>query len=221
MKKSERVGGLYLCQFSQGTLKVGMGVDIGARLVAHRSAGAVFEISVSRTDIVPCDNPRKAERLLIEWCAANSSAQTGREWFSGVDYLACLNAAKQAAAAMMGPHPYRRPKPDMLDMVLNGFKHEQTKEAELYAEVRVMLGHHLSGDGVAAFDWLHRECEKVRAGLRAGMEIPAWYDLLNCFGLWEIELWFDDGKASAELLAAAAVAIGALADQTSSEVTHA
>lgn len=213
MKSNEKAGSLYLCQFNQGTIKIGMGTDAAARLASHKAAAAVFGITVVRTDVVPCDSPRKAEKLLIEWCGANSTACNGREWFNGVHYEACLAAAKSAASAMMGPHPYRRPKPDILELVLSGFGIEQrTKEADLYTEVRELMVLNQIPHGVlAALDYLHRESEMVRATMRVGGPPPEWYDLLNCFEFWEVELWFDKGRPSAELLSAAAEAVHALA----------
>lgn len=223
MKNNEKAGSLYLCQFNQGTIKIGMGADPLARLASHRAAGAVFGITVVRTEIIPCDSPRRAEKLLIEWCAANSTACNGREWFNGVNYEACLAAAKSAASAMIGPHPYRRPKPDILDLVLNGFKKTTTKEADLYAEVREMMVQNQVPYGVlAALDYLHRESEAVRATMRLGGPPPEWYDLLNCFEFWEIELWFDQGRPSSALLDGAADALLALAEiQGKKEGAHA
>jgi hypothetical protein len=211
IETSKRVSGLYLCQFSQGTIKIGMGLDVAARLASHRSAGAAFGISVVRTDIVPCDHPKKAEKLLIEWCAGNSTACNGREWFNGVDYQACLAAAKSAVSAMMGPYPYKAPKPDILDALTRNFKGASTKEADLYREVRAMMFRNQIPTGVlAGFDYVHAESEKVRAALRLGASKPDWYDLLNCFEFWEVELWFDQGAPSPELLRALADAIGSI-----------
>lgn len=216
-----KVGGLYLCQFSQGTIKIGMGADAEARLVSHRAAGAVFGISVVRTDVVPCDHLKRAEKLLIEWCIKNSTACTGREWFSGVDYEACLAAARSAAAAMMGPHPYQTPKPDLVDLVFNGFKPPLTREAAAYSEAREKMRQQVAGTVLDAFDYLHRESERVRAQYRSGASLPEWFDALNCFEPWEIELWFDNGSPSPELLSAGAEAICAISRAASpKEVSH-
>ncbi len=217
-----KVSGLYLCQFSQGTIKIGMGSDAEARLVSHKAAGAVFGISVVRTDVIPCDRLKRAEKLLIEWCARNSTECTGREWFNGLDYEECLAAAKTAASAVMGPHPYQPPKPDMIDLVHNGFKPPLTREAAFYNEVREKMRNQVAGGVLDAFDYLHRESERVRAQICGGRPVPEWFDTLNSFEPWEIELWFDNGSPSAELLSAGAEAIHAIARLSSAEeVGHA
>jgi hypothetical protein len=210
-KRSEKVSGLYLCQFSQGTIKVGMGGDAVARLAGHKAAGIAFGISVVRTDVIPCDHPKKAERLLIEWCGKHSIRCNGREWFDGVDYEECLAAAKAAAIAMMGPHQERPAKKDFFQAMMDSFGRARTKEDDLYREVReMMVRNHVPSVVVRAFDYLHQESERVRATMHIGGPMPEWYDLLNCFEFWEIELWFDDGRPSAELMRAAADAILAI-----------
>jgi len=213
-KRRETISGLYLCQFSQGTIKIGMGKDVEARLASHRAAGIVFGITVVRTDVVLCENMEKAERLLIEWCEQNSTACNGREWFDGLDYEACLVAAKTAAMAMMGPHPEKPVKCDPIRMLMDNFGTSRTKEADLYSEVReLMLRRDVPREVVRALDFLHRESERVRATMRMGGPMPEWYDLLNCFEFWEVELWFDGGKPSQELLQAGAEALGSIAQQ--------
>lgn len=223
MGNNEKAAGIYLCQFNQGTIKIGMGTDAAARLASHKAAGAVFGITVVRTEIIPCDFPRKAEKLLIEWCAANSTARNGHEWFNGVNYEACLVAAKSAASAMMGPHPYKPPRPDIGKVIFGDRWRERTKEADLYREVRgMMVQNKLPEIILAAFDYLHHESEIVRAAMRAGGPITEWYDLLNCFEFWEVELWFDKGWPSRELLESAAEAIATLAEiQGHKEGAHA
>jgi hypothetical protein len=197
--------GLYLCLFDQGTLKIGMGTDVAVRLTAHKSAGAVLGIGVARTDIIQCDNAAKAEKLLIEWCGKNSSKCTGREWFSGVDYFACLEVARAIAASMMGPHPFQPPRRNFVEALIESYKTPKTAEAEAYEESRVaMLEKAVPTGVIQAFDILHRACEKIRTGMRMGCVMPKWFDELNCFGAWEIELWFDKGSPNSELLRAAA-----------------
>lgn len=218
---SGKLSALYLCQFSQGTIKIGIGVDVEARLTSHKAAGAVFGIAVARTDVVPCDHLKRAEKLLIEWCMKNSTGRTGREWFSGLDYEECLRAARAAAAAMIGPHPYQPPKPDMLDLVLHGFKPPLTKEAAFYSEARAKMREQVAGGVLAAFDYLHQQSELVRARISPESPAPKWFDTLNSFEPWEIELWFDHGSPSAELLRAGAEAIYSISRSSSvAEADH-
>lgn len=211
MKKNERVGGLYLCLFSQGTIKIGMGVDAAARLSSHKAAGAVFGIFVTRTDVIPCELPRKAEKLLIEWCAANSTACNGREWFNGVDYEACFEAAKAAALAMMGPHRKERSGRELVQAIIDRFDQARTREGQIYAAARrMMVQKEVSSELINALDYMHRVSESVRANMRMGAPMPQWFDDLNCFEPWENELWHDEGRPTPELLGAIAAAILAI-----------
>lgn len=213
-----RVSGLYLCQFSQGTIKIGMGSDAGARLASHKAAGAVFGISVVRTDVIPCDHIKKAEKLLIEWCTRNSTECTGREWFSGLDYEECLAAANTAALAMIGPHPERRAGRDLVQAMIDRFKRPATREASIYSDARrMMVQNQIRGDLVVALDYLHEVSERVRANVRMGAPMPVWFDHLNCFEPWESELWHDDGRPSPEMLRAVADAMLAIERHAKSE----
>lgn len=100
----KNVAGIYLCLFSQGTLKVGRAKNVHGRLMEHRASGAVFGITVARYDAVFCNVPAKAEIFLINWCNKNSTSCQGDEWFQGVDYEACLKIAKSIAITLIGPH---------------------------------------------------------------------------------------------------------------------
>jgi hypothetical protein len=222
-KNGEKVGGLYLCQFSQGTIKIGMGVDVFARLVAHRAAGAVFGISIVRTDVIPCDIPRKAEKLLIDWCVKNSVTCNGREWFKGVDYEECLAAAKTAASAMMGPHLERRAGRDALQAIIDNFKRPATREASIYSDARrMMVENQIHSDVINALDYAHKVSEGIRANIRMGAPMPMWFDHLNCIEPWENELLHDDGHPSPEMLRAVADAILAIErHEVGAEVAHA
>lgn len=223
MRNNEKTGSLYLCLFSQGTIKIGMGADAAARLASHRSAGVVFGITVVRTDIIPCELPRKAEKLLIEWCVKNSTECNGREWFNGVDYDACLAAAQTAAAAMMGPHPERRAARDLMKAMLDKFQRPDTREANIYSDARrMMVQNQVPTDVIKVLDYLHAVSESIRANIRLGAPMPVWFDHLNCFEPWENELWHDDGRPSPEMLRAladAALEIGRPANGV--EVAHA
>lgn len=223
MRNNERVDAIYVCQFSQGTIKIGMGADPAARLASHKAAGAVFGITVVRADIIPCELPRKAEKLLIEWCAGNSTACNGREWFDGVDYDACLAAAQTAAAAMMGPHPERRAGRDFIQAMIDRFERPATREASIYIDARKrMVENQVPNDVINALDYLHKVTERVRANMRMGAPMPVWLDRLDCFEPWENELWHDDGRPSAEMLRAAADAMVVIErHEMGEEVAHA
>lgn len=209
--KRSNMQGLYLCMFDQGTLKVGMGKDVASRLSAHKGAAAVFGIAVARTDIIRCDNAAKAEKMLIEWCGKNSTSCSGREWFVGVDYATCLEVARDIAISTMGPHKPHLGRRNLVDSLLAAYVVRASPEAAAYSEAReAMLGKSVSELVLEGLDVLHRESERVRQGVRMGCVMPNWFDNLNCFGAWEIEIWFDDGLPSAELLRAAADALGAI-----------
>ena len=121
----------------------------------------------------------------------------------------------------MGPDPYRPPKPDLVDLVLNGFKAPLTKEAAFYKEARAKMRSQVAGGVLDAFDFLHRESELARARICAGMPVPSWLETLNIVDPWEIELWFDNGAPTPELLRAGAAAIDSIVRFSNVvEVTH-
>lgn len=80
-------GHIYVAEFDQGTIKVGMSVDPRARLRTHALDAARFQISITRRWIsLSHADAAASEKALIRWCAARASAAGGREWFSGLDF---------------------------------------------------------------------------------------------------------------------------------------
>lgn len=202
-------GGLYLCLFSDGTLKVGRGGDPEKRVTAHAGAGACFGIVMVKSDVIPCDRLKQAERKLIRWCEQRASAKACKEWFKGVSYDDCLEVARQIAAASIGPHmPAKasRKVSQLLDRIFN-----VTVESSAYAQGRALMVERgiVPQDAINALDVLHRACEKTRREIAAGGRVPEWYDELNIMGAWEVEVALADGAPDPELFRAAADALEA------------
>lgn len=81
------LGHVYVVEFSDGWVKVGMGRRPKGRISAHQSIskmrGAIMTRSCVSALLVDC---KGAERELIEMCAKSGVSEHGNEWFSGVDF---------------------------------------------------------------------------------------------------------------------------------------
>lgn len=201
-------GGLYLCLFSDGTLKVGRGSDPGKRITAHSGAGSCFGISMVKSDIVPCDRIKQAERRLIKWCEQRCSLKACKEWFKGVNYDECLEVAQQLAAASIGPHLPEKASREVAELLDRVFS-VTTAESSAYAQGRAVMIERgiVPRDAINALDVLHRVCEKTRREIASGGQVPDWYEELNIMGAWEVEVALADGTPDPELFRAAADAL--------------
>lgn len=207
----ELESGIYLCLFDQGTLKVGRASNVKTRLSAHRAAGSVFGISVIRTDFVHVESvmQKRAETMLIQWCAKNCTASRSREWFEGVNYDDCLSAAKDISEACMGPNFPSKIK-TQISTLLDRIKSPLTREQAAYEKGRAdLISRDVPPQVINALDILHKRCEIVRASMSMGGSMPDWYDELNVFGPWEDELFMSDGNPDGEFFRAAADALEA------------
>ena len=99
------MAGLYVCEFSDGTVKVGRSTRPAKRVVQHKSSASRFGLSLERHHAVECVAPAaEAERALIEQCCSASASQRGREWFYGLQFdTVCAWADAAASTAPRKP----------------------------------------------------------------------------------------------------------------------
>jgi predicted XRE-type DNA-binding protein len=78
---------LYVCHFSNGTIKVGRSATPEARIAQHVERVACLGVTLIEKYIVPCaGSVLMAESMLIQACAENAASQSLNEWFTGLDY---------------------------------------------------------------------------------------------------------------------------------------
>lgn len=87
--------GLYLCLFTDGTLKIGRANNIEKRIRQHKHDGLKFAISIEKSAAVPCVNNMVAERRLIQWGDKNCTSKNCNEWFIGLNFEECLRSAEE------------------------------------------------------------------------------------------------------------------------------
>lgn len=188
--------GLYLCEFSNGTLKVGRGIKTRDRIQHHRATAACFGIELKRTVEFAFHNPQRAEALLISWCRDRAVTVSSKEWFQGIDFDSCVEFVNQLLLADFGP-PQEKTTTVATDLMMDKFHSLfATKTAAAYIGGRRKIS---TLPGVETMlpilDQLHHRCEAIRAGVASGATAPQWYERLNCFNDWEVDLFFFD-KAS-------------------------
>lgn len=90
-----RFGGyVYVAEFDNGTVKVGMTSDPRSRLAAYASSAGVFEVHPLRGWLSPLHlNPGATEKTLRDAFAALGSIAAGREWFTEVSFEDAVSTA--------------------------------------------------------------------------------------------------------------------------------
>lgn len=215
---------IYICQFSDQTIKIGRGEKPKKRIADHRARGEVFNIALIKVAILPCFDIEKAEALLIDWCAHRCSIQIHREWFHGVDFEACKDFASQIQVAHLGPTYFESPTPNLaLTASLTAIfptlypalyqPSNATHCGAAYWDAKKRLTGHavFTHELFHALDFIHQKCEAVRSAQDSGSVAPQWFDALNIFNEWEIDLFFYDLDApDIELIRALADAMDAI-----------
>jgi hypothetical protein len=180
--------GLYLCLFSDGTLKVGRASNVKTRLRSIESAGNCFDIFVVKKTHVFCRDHVKAEKKLIDWCISVCSKQSCREWFKGVNYNECLSMAQSIADGHMDDPVTRNIEKvkKLLDRL-----HPRTFTDEIYLASKDKFEESFLANRrvISALDFLHWHSEKIRSALGSGINPPEWFLDLNCDNPWEVKLW--------------------------------
>lgn len=203
-------GGLYLCLFSNGTLKVGRAGNIEGRLKTHAATAECFGIEVQRTASLPFFNPTRAEKTLIDWCSNKAKGRTSREWFTGISFDECLAYLSDLQSCDMGPHPLPAAnlEADLLFDRLYSLGKGRLATAYIHGR-RKLLAIPDASLLVPSLDQLHFKCEAIRLAEKSGGTAPEWFKKLNCFSDWEEEIFFFDiANPDFELFGAIDVAVG-------------
>jgi hypothetical protein len=105
---------LYVCQFSNGHVKVGRSVDPKSRIAAHAERVACMGVELSDHFIVECVGPASPrETALILKCTEAASTRFLSEWFIGLDFLSVCDWAQDCARlviAVDGTDPIPAPR---------------------------------------------------------------------------------------------------------------
>jgi len=100
---------LYVCQFSNGHIKVGRTISPKERIASHASRVGCMGVSLDRHEAIECvGDVAQSEAALISWCRSLASKTHKNEWFVDVDFdLAVSEAKKQAAFGYLVPEECR------------------------------------------------------------------------------------------------------------------
>jgi DNA-binding XRE family transcriptional regulator len=89
---------LYVCQFSNGHIKVGRSIEPKARVAAHADRVSCMGIELADHSIFECVGPASPrEAALIRRCVEESETRFRNEWFAGLEFQAVCEWAGQAA----------------------------------------------------------------------------------------------------------------------------
>lgn len=76
---------LYVCEFSNGHIKVGRAVDPVSRIAQHADRVSCLGVTLERHAQFVCgESAAEAESHLIQACKANATRQHKQEWFEGL-----------------------------------------------------------------------------------------------------------------------------------------
>lgn len=108
---------LYVCEFSNGHIKVGRAVDPASRVAQHAERVACLGITLDRHAQFACgESAAEAESLLIHRCKAHADQQHKQEWFTGLQFFDVRDWAEGLARAS-GATPDDEQAPDFRAIV--------------------------------------------------------------------------------------------------------
>lgn len=195
--------GIYVCVFSTGTVKIGMGSCVETRIASHKGAAKCFGVSMLTSSAFPCGDIVEAERELIRWCGENSDSVISREWYQGIDVGACqLKAQEIAEKHAARPEPRgSRVFERIQSMIVPSEPVTKTHAAYIKGRQMVTATGVFTEKSLESMDKLHELCECIRDGRdRLGMDVPVWFDNLDCMEPWEVTLMLSEGLPDAALV---------------------
>src|SRR6476620_1183397 len=90
---------LYVCRFSNGTIKVGRSIDPVSRIASHIDRVSCMGIQLLEHQAFECTGGALlAEADLIEMCVARANSRQLNEWFTGLDFTEVCAWADECAA---------------------------------------------------------------------------------------------------------------------------
>jgi DNA-binding transcriptional regulator YdaS (Cro superfamily) len=93
---------LYVCQFSNGHIKVGRSIDPQSRIAQHADRVSCMGVEMVEHFIAECVCPAyEREQALISQCADAASRRFKSEWFDGLDYPTVCEWATHAATCQI------------------------------------------------------------------------------------------------------------------------
>ena len=92
------MGSLYVCEFSNGTIKVGRSIDPVSRIASHVDRVACVGVELLRSQVYFCaDSDVYSETELIRECASLAESIRGNEWFVGLEFETVCSWAERCA----------------------------------------------------------------------------------------------------------------------------
>lgn len=89
---------LYVCEFSNGHIKVGRSINAAARIAQHQERVSCMGVELMRRDAELClGDSHAAESQLIERCSRAAAERFKNEWFVGLEFVHVLRWMKEAA----------------------------------------------------------------------------------------------------------------------------
>ena len=78
---------VYVCQFSNGIIKVGRSIDPHSRVANHIDRVSCVGIQLEESRVYACvSDAIYAERELIAYCSGNAISRIKSEWFDGLNF---------------------------------------------------------------------------------------------------------------------------------------
>jgi hypothetical protein len=191
-------GHVYICLFSEGTIKVGRSdSSLQSRLTSHTATADIFNISMVTHKAFACVDSRVTEKALIKWCESNCSRSSGREWFSGISFNECVANAELFATMTAKAKKITRMKyvqeGDFISLFWRGKNQKYSDAIDAFVKK-----FNPSQAVISAFNLIHVNCEVVRNNLLIGLNEPNWYAKVDAGVLFEDELLFCTENTPAE-----------------------
>jgi DNA-binding XRE family transcriptional regulator len=146
---------LYVCQFSNGHIKVGRSIEPKSRVATHADRVSCMGIELADHFIVECVGPAAPrEAALIRRCVEESETRFRSEWFAGLDFQSVCEWAGEAA---------RLEVTDLTQDEPDTFGKRLTAAREALKLTQSALGERLKG--VTKQSVSHWECDRYEPNL--------------------------------------------------------
>lgn len=204
--------GIYICLFSTGLVKVGMGASTSSRISQHKSTAKIFRAELIESKSFACKVPFEAERRLIEWCIKNSEEQVSREWFYGINFFDLKGKAFSISEENNEMYA-ERSKSDF-----RSGKSAESVLDKIVGDSRLIDFESIGGGRISnGLSLLLKELQLITraARLESNDNYPEWLKQIDMCGPWEDELLcaLVEGSAISDILRSLADAMQNRADE--------